>query len=84
MTISYEYVSLDAATKPRNGECVVDNWWIVHPEKGLAFYKSGKRLSPQCNRSESTAKMLCDRLLGENHGHVVVFVPVVYLGHTEE
>ena len=36
----------------------LDSWWIVHPEKGLAFFKKGYG-SPQCNRDESISRRLC-------------------------
>lgn len=31
------HVPLDVLTTPRSGECVVDSWWMVHPEKGALF-----------------------------------------------
>lgn len=31
------HVPLDVLTTPRSGECVVDSWWMVHPEHGALF-----------------------------------------------
>jgi hypothetical protein len=36
----------------------LDSYWVVHPEKGLAFYGKGYG-SPQCNRNESIARRFC-------------------------
>jgi hypothetical protein len=38
----------------------VDAWWIIHPDKGLAFYRRGRRGlgAPQCNTSEQIARMV--------------------------
>lgn len=42
--------------------CIVYNYmnryWVIHPEKGLAFYDKGFG-SPQCNDNEEIAKRLC-------------------------
>lgn len=35
-----------------------DKYWIVHPIKGLAFFRKGYG-SPQCNSNEELAKRLC-------------------------
>lgn len=31
------HVPLDLLTTPRSGECIVDSWWMVHPEHGALF-----------------------------------------------
>lgn len=31
------HVPLDVLITPRSGECVVDSWWMVHPEHGVSF-----------------------------------------------
>lgn len=30
-------------------EVVVNAYWFVHPEKGYAFFRRGRHLTPQCN-----------------------------------
>lgn len=51
-----------------------DRWWIIHPEKGLAFFRGR---SPQCNASREIVEMV----LGKDPDPelAVVFLPVVYL-----
>lgn len=56
----YHFLSLEAASKPK-GHIIYhysNSWWIVHPEKGLAFYGKGFS-SPQCNTNESISRRLC-------------------------
>lgn len=58
----WRFLPLEQATSnPKGGICQVirDNWWLVHPEKGLLFFWSQgtKGLgSPRCNRSESIVR----------------------------
>lgn len=84
----FVYVPLDQIDKPRNGwhmDVIVNSWWCVHPEKGLAFYnpkyRNGKRRrghgnpygSPQCNPSKEISERL-------NHEWTEVkFVEAVFL-----
>lgn len=63
----FVFVPLDKVTELHDGyvKCLLDRYWSVHPEKGLAFYnpkrKNGHRGtgwgnpygSPQCSRNES-------------------------------
>jgi len=78
------HVPIDAATTPRNGECLCDRWWAVHPQKGVAFYYTpfggcaSEEPSPQCNAQEWTVKHLTKRLYPD---HDVIKIPVVYMGH---
>lgn len=78
------YIDAETAAKPVNGECIVDAWWMVDPEKGLAFYHVARghqrsdRPSPQCNANRSIAEMLAGKMAG---GHVVRQVPVVFMSH---
>jgi hypothetical protein len=30
-------------------------WWIVHPDKGIAFYHFGRRIRAQCNSNLDVA-----------------------------
>ncbi len=57
----YAYLPLEVATAPpKDLIChFKDNWWAVDPERGLLFYKFGKKdRFPQCN----TNQMITDRL----------------------
>lgn len=40
------FVPLDEATEPRDGECIVDHWWIVHPDRGLVMGAVHRRRGP--------------------------------------
>lgn len=57
------FISIDEVTTPKDGQVALkDRWWIHRPEKGLLFFKVGKRLVPQCNRSETVALAVRKRL----------------------
>lgn len=51
------FVPLEVATVPPKGliEHLKDQWWTVHPEKGLVFYDK-KVMAPQCNSNESITR----------------------------
>ncbi len=78
------FVPLDLATQPTNGDCLTNNWWSVHPTKGLAYYYQpfgyarSEEPSPQCNSSEATARHLTRRLYPTFE---VLLMPVVFSGH---
>lgn len=36
----------------------MNSYWVVHPEKGLAFWDKGYS-HPQCNSNEELSKSLC-------------------------
>ena len=72
----FDFVTLDEATVPPPGliEHMKDRWWIAHPERGLAFFKSLGWLSPQCNTDERIV-----RKLAQNYPWAeVVFIPSVF------
>jgi hypothetical protein len=68
----YQFLPVEEATTPppeplRSYEYIASSWWVVHPEKGLAFYniidRNGRRErpglgSPQCNPDERIARMV--------------------------
>lgn len=62
----FNFLSIDEATNPTKGqffERMTDRWWIIHPERGLVFYKGPFRYgfgSPQCNHSEAIAQKIAD------------------------
>jgi hypothetical protein len=83
------YVPEELALTPINGECIVNHWWTVHPEKGVAFYASRKRPfglepgehdapSPQCNAAEHTARYLNQKIHPDCETKQL---PCVFLGH---
>lgn len=75
-----EYVALDEATLPRDGEVLTDRWWVVHPEKGLAFYRPHPKRrfrAPQCNSD----RRMPEHLVAEMYpGHEVRYVEAAYVG----
>jgi hypothetical protein len=71
------YVTLEELTTPRDGEVRVNRYWVYHPEKGIAFYKTLGSLVPQCNGSEDITKSI---ISGMYPGHEAKFVHVAYLG----
>lgn len=72
------HIPLDEIQKEKDGEVLVDHWWAVHPEEGVAFVKTGRHVAPQCNRD----KRIADRITPKYHpGHDVVLIPIAYLGH---
>jgi len=55
-----KFVSLEEASTPPSGiiEHIKDYYWIVHPEKGVAFWltkigRTKQHISPQCNMYKS-------------------------------
>jgi hypothetical protein len=83
------FIPFETAITPAEGHCFVDRWWMVHPEKGVAFYATKRRSyelepgeedepSPQCNSSESTARHLQQKLHPDCETR---FIPVVFVRH---
>jgi len=78
------HIPLELAITPKDGKCICNRWWSVHPDKGIAFYAvlhgycSSEEPSPQCNLLESTSRVVTKKLLPD---HGVIFVPVVFLAH---
>ena len=57
------YIPLKEISTPRHGATVyVDRWWVVHPQKGVMFYKT--KHSPQCNESECVARRWAEKFPG--------------------
>lgn len=73
MDWSVTYIDLDTIERPCDGPCLVDRWWVVHPEKGAAMFGE----SPQCN----TDMRLVDRIIASRYpGHYSQKIRVAYLG----
>ncbi len=78
------HAPIDGMATPRDGDVMLNKYWCVHPEKGIAFWDRGgrgsfdrERLSPQCNAD----RRVSDILVGIHEGHVVQQIPAVYLGN---
>lgn len=81
-TARLTYRAVDKFTKPppKSGifELIAESYWVVHPERGIAFYDPtgrGIRSSPQCNQHKSIVERLCP------DGHEVRYIAQVWLGH---
>jgi hypothetical protein len=56
-----------AAPGRGDAEVILHSWWVIHPEKGLAFARdhngqSKRFCHPQCNPSEIVAKKLQQKI----------------------
>jgi hypothetical protein len=69
-------VSLEELKKPKDGQVLVDRWWVADGDQ-VIFWKMGGDLSPQCNRNLAIAKDLQRKLYPEMG---VVLVAVAFLG----
>lgn len=51
------FIPRDKASTPPPGliRHIKDSWWIVHPEKGVVFFKQH---SPQCNRNKEITRRI--------------------------
>lgn len=76
------YVPKETAILPRTGECIIDHWWIIHPERGLVFFVPSLRHSdmpaPQCNLDQRVTDRLCKQLYGNCH---VEQLSIVFMAH---
>ncbi len=78
------YVPIEAASKPANGEVLVNYWWITHPEREeILFWRQHPRaeLKAQANQNESITRTLISKLY---QMHRATFVPAVYLASVEK
>ncbi len=75
------HVPLDLLQRPISGECLIDAFWMVHPDKGALYVLDDHQASysgavrEACNRDER----LVHRFLQADH--VVQQIPVAYLAH---
>lgn len=85
--LSLIYVPFSQLIIPATGECMVDHWWIVHPEKGAVFvpnrYNGALPPYPQANRD----KRVTDQIIA-SMGHLypdccVAHVAIAYLSHAK-
>lgn len=76
-------VPVDVATTPFGTGCLVNQWWIVDPEKGLLFcYHLANSTNddpwPQCNSDEKTAKILYEKMYPDFE---LRLIPIVFTIH---
>lgn len=70
-TDDFQYLPMQEAIRPTRGvyfQLMLDHWWCVHPDKGLAFFNpthpvTGRRRhaglgSPQCNTDRRIQEMM--------------------------
>lgn len=60
MISKYHFMKLEEAQHPKGHIVynIINSWWVVHAEMGLAFWGKGYS-SPQCNTNEEIARRLC-------------------------
>lgn len=80
----YVAIDLDLLTTPRNGEVLVDRWWLVSPLGALFWRRKGSRgWSPQCNSDHRAVEHFM-RSHDDSEHLEAVHVPVAYLGPWNE
>lgn len=57
------FIPLELAKIPPSGfcRCIKDNYWCVHPKKGLIFWDP-KSLYPQCNSNKTISEMFKEKM----------------------
>lgn len=69
------YLPISEITTPKQGRtCHVNRWWVIHPEKGAAFYQTVK--APQCNDVEVGAIEWAAKFPA---GHEARLIPVAFI-----
>jgi hypothetical protein len=82
---SYRFLPLaEAVNPPKQGLFThwVNAWWLVHPDKGLLFYRFGRRRgwgSPQCNTDERVTRMLFEKAPPPFEGIEVQHLPSAWV-----
>jgi hypothetical protein len=66
---SFHFLPVVEATSPFSGtyfRLIRDSWWIVHPERGLVFFKRphypNGMGAPQCNPNEMIARKMVETI----------------------
>lgn len=70
-------IPVDVATVPRDGEVIIDRWWIVKDEAIIIW----GGFSPQCNRNRQIAQSLIPNV---HRGAEARLIAAVYLGPRSE
>jgi hypothetical protein len=76
----YRYYTLSEseAVIPRDGQCLVNRYWLVNDD-GLLFYSCGE-LMPQSNKNEDIANMMLNQKTTERGDCKIKLIPIVYIG----
>lgn len=71
-------VPIEVLAQPREGDTLIDRWWVSTPE-GVLFYQhpTNRGWTPQCNRMERATRLIQENVYPEAD---ITFVPVAYLG----
>ncbi len=77
------FVPIDVVSVPETGKAWANMWWVVNPDKGVAFYASNtseynQMVNPQCNADERVVRSMIARHYPE---YVAQFIPVVFEAH---
>ncbi|MCZ7860945.1 hypothetical protein O9X98_05965 [Agrobacterium salinitolerans] len=75
------HIPLDVIQTPKSGECLVGNFWMVHPERGALYvFDQGSAYSTDNLRGVwNRDERIVQRFLQKDH--VVMQIPVAYLSH---
>lgn len=74
-----QFVPVEQAVTPRDGEVITNRWWIYDPHLGIAFAEFPPHYwAPQCNRDKTIANSIRKGLTPELG---LRFLEVVFLGH---
>ncbi|MCV9963892.1 hypothetical protein OIU34_18610 [Pararhizobium sp. BT-229] len=75
------HVPLDLIQTPKTGECLVDRYWMVHPERGALYvFDEGSPYHTDCVREACNMnEEIVRRFLQKDHE--VVKIPVAFLAH---
>ena len=73
---------------PKNGFCQIirDQWWVICPERGLAFFwtKKVKGLgSPQCNSNEIISRRLGTTIPNAEIKYIPLVIVPIHIGDYE-
>lgn len=77
------FIPVELLATPRDGETMVDRWWVCHPEHGTIWHQHSTRMgwSPQCNLNEHAARTIGAKLY---NGADYIHIPIAYPGRWDE
>jgi hypothetical protein len=85
------FIPLDKLQNPKNGECIVNAYWLVHKERGAVFQKRREEwgkipknfssCAPLANSSEDIVKHTWETVYRSDPNYEVTQIPVAYLGY---
>lgn len=78
--MSLKFLPIELATQPRNGETIIDHYWVFCPERGLAFWFNCGDVFPQCNEDFRIASIIHQRNYPQFE---LKLIEAVYLGYDD-